>query len=330
MIFKTLISLTFSILIIANVEAKNCNEIRAGLDIGSGSTKVLVVKVDYCLNKIIETLHSQSLSVQYNEAFEKDNNGLLNNEIQQEGIRQLEILVKKAKELKAKKIKGVATSVFRMAKNGKDVIDTFSKKLKIPIRILSQEEEGHLGYLSALSQIDDKKRSILVWDIGGGSMQMFTYDVDKKPVYFLGQLASVTFKNMIVEIIQGKNINNASSPNPISQYKDQSIALARTYARLHVPAYIKKSASQIEVIGIGGVHNLSIKNQMQLKDMSYSLEQLSSFAKSQVEKSDNDLIGDYKATDVSNLLLVQGFMEALGINEVKILNANLLQGLLLE
>jgi exopolyphosphatase/guanosine-5'-triphosphate,3'-diphosphate pyrophosphatase len=36
--------------------AKTCEEVRMGLDIGSGSTKIMVAKVDFCKKKIFKVL----------------------------------------------------------------------------------------------------------------------------------------------------------------------------------------------------------------------------------------------------------------------------------
>lgn len=315
------------------VFAKNCQEIRMGLDIGSGSTKMMVAKVDYCKNKVLEILHKESRPVQYNEDLEKNADGNLGPGIIAKGQEVLTGMIAKGKTFKPKKIYGVATSVFRKSQNGTDVIKGFSRKLKVHLEVVTQEEEAILGYLSVLSLMDDKtleKKNIVVWDIGGGSMQMFSMEKSRRPHMYLGDLASVTFKNMVIEVIQSKALESTSTPNPIGDMREQVIALARSYSRLHVPATIKRDILDHTVVGVGGVHSNSIKDQLQLKEMHYSLEELDKVAKKQSQKNDKDLTGDYRSTDVTNLLLVQGFMEGLGIKEVKIVDANLLQGVMLK
>lgn len=315
------------------VLAKNCQEVRMGLDIGSGSTKMMVAKIDYCKNKVLEVLHNESQAVQYNEDLEKNTDGNLSPAIIAKGQEVLTGMITKGKTFKPKKIYGVATSVFRKSQNGTDVIKGFARKFKVHLEVITQEEEAELGYLSVLSLMDDKtkeNKNIVVWDIGGGSMQMFSMEKNNRPHMYLGDLASVTFKNMVIEVIQMKPLESTSTPNPIGDKREQVIALARSYSRLHVPAAIKQDVLNHTVVGVGGVHGNSIKNQLQLKEMKYSLEELDKAGKTQSLKSDKDLSGDYRSTDVTNLLLVQGFMEGLGISEVKIFNANLLQGVMLK
>lgn len=313
--------------------AKSCQENRMGLDIGSGSTKMMVAEVDICKKAILKVLAQDSRPVQYNEDFEKSKDGTIGNETEAKGLKALEELIAQAKTFKVKSSKGVATSVFRKAKNGNEIIARFAKKLKMNLKVISQEEEALLGYKSAIATLKDvdTQMNIIVWDIGGGSMQMVGKDSEGKDQFYLGNLASVSFKNMIIEVFQLKTVEATPSPNPIGLSRTNAIALAKAYARLHVPPFFFNNNRNNVYVGVGGVHNFSVKSQLQIKDgASYSLRQLDEKAVQQAQKTDADLSGDYRATDVSNLLLVEGFMEALGIREVQLAKASLLEGIVLQ
>jgi exopolyphosphatase/guanosine-5'-triphosphate,3'-diphosphate pyrophosphatase len=316
-----------------NGYAKDCLEVRTGFDIGSGSTKMMVAKVDTCKLKIIEVLLTENRAVQYNEDLDKSSDGNLGSTIIEKGSVAFTELIAKANAYKPTTFFGVATSVFRKAKNGAEVIKNYSLKFKIPMSVITQEEEARLGYLSVLALRDDvgpNKRNFVVWDIGGGSMQFFYLRESNIPLIYLGDLASVTFKNMVVEVLESKNYETSPSPNPVGDKREQAIALARSYARIHVPAELKTFLKNNMVIGVGGVHNRALKDQMPLKEMKYTLEDLEAAGKIQSLKKDDELVGEYKTTNVTNLLLVQGFMEGLGIKEVNLVNANLLQGLMIK
>lgn len=323
------IVLLFSVFISIESHAKNCEEIRMGVDIGSGSTKIMTAKVNFCQNKILEVLQNESVPVSYNEDLEKSKDGQLSQEIADKGYAALSAMVIRGRSFKPKKSYAVATSVFRKASNGHDVIKGFARKLKISMEVISQEEEARLGYLSVKSTMPEMdNKDMIVWDIGGGSMQMFSIDKNKKAQRYLGDLASVTFKNMVIEVIQEKDTQKVTTPNPIGDKREQVIALARSYSRLHVPIILKEAIKDHVMVGVGGVHSHSIRNQLGTKESHYTLAELDKAGKSQVKKSDKDLEGDYRSTDVTNLLLVQGFMEGLGISEVKVANASLLQGIM--
>lgn len=312
--------------------AAKCEEVRMGLDIGSGSTKMMVAKVDTCKRKIIEVLLSDARQISFNEDLAKSSDDKLSQEMIDTGLSKMQELVTEAQKFKPKKSYGVATSVFRKASNGSEVIKSYSRKLKIKLEVISHHEEAVLGYISAMSMIDDnakKGRDVVTWDIGGGSMQILYLNDKKQPESYLGDLASVTFKNMIVEVLKLEDPDKVTTPNPIGKYRPQAIALARAYAKIHVPAHIKKKIKESMVVGLGGVHGISIKNQIGTKEK-YTLSELDKTGIQRVLKSDSDLVGDFKTTDVSNLLLVQGFMEALDVSTVNVVEANLLQGVVLS
>lgn len=321
------------LILLTDAFAKNCQEVRMGFDIGSGSTKMLVAKVDFCKKKILQVLHSESHSVSYNEDLDKNSEGELSPNIIENGKNVLSEMIKVGKTFKPKKSNAVATSVFRKAKNGTKIIKDFSKYFKFSMKVINQEEEASLGYLSAMALKNDsltKNEDYVVWDIGGGSMQFFHLDKKKNSTIYLGDLAAVNFKNMVVEVLQLKDLQTNTSPNPIGDKREQVLRLARSYAKIHVPAKMKTYLKNNQVIGVGSVHNQSIKNQLDLKEIKYSLSNLDTVSKIQVAKDDESLSGKYKATDVTNLLLVQGFMEALSIKEVELVDASLLQGLILK
>lgn len=111
-------------------------------------------------------------------------------------------------------------------------------------------------------------------------------------------------------------------------YRDAALRFVRFYATNDIPLVIKQALTTRKVIGIGGVHNYSVGSQLHMK--TYDIKSLQKFSASQVWKGDSELHGEYRDTDVSNLLLVQGFMEALHIPAVTVVKANLVQGLLVQ
>jgi exopolyphosphatase/guanosine-5'-triphosphate,3'-diphosphate pyrophosphatase len=88
------------------------------------------------------------------------------------------------------------------------------------------------------------------------------------------------------------------------------------YTANDIPTGIKQALTTRKVIGIGGVHNYSLGRQLHMK--TYDMASLRKFTAAQVWKGDSELQGEYRDTDISNLLLVQGFMEALHIPAVTV------------
>ncbi|WP_409335203.1 Ppx/GppA phosphatase family protein [Cedecea neteri] len=330
----------FSLMVVAalpgvsvTAHAAGCEETRAGIDMGSGTTKLVVAKVDTCKQRINKVLFEDQRPIGFNEDLSKSADNTLSPAIQQQGQAALRELAAEAARYHPARFNGVATAVFRSASNAQQTIDAFNRAAPVNLKIITQEQEAELGFLSAKASMpvplaDDQ---MVVWDIGGGSMQMTTWlqKHDKwQPEIYQGKLASVTLKNYIIDVVKNKDLHDVSSPNPIGSLRDGVLRFVRFYATTHVSPEMKQALAKRTVVGIGGVHDFSVSKQ--LNEKVYTLADLQKASASQVWKGDSELRGDYRATDVSNLLLVQGYMEALKIPQVTVVKANLVQGVLIQ
>lgn len=317
-------------------QANRCIENRAGIDMGSGSTKIQVTEVNICQKTLGKVLYEDQRPVGFNADLAKSGNNQLSDAIQQQGLAALTEMVNKANAFKPQRITGVATAVFRTAANGQRVIDRFNQQAHVSLTIISQQQEAELGFLSAKAALHENNlndEDLLVWDIGGGSMQMTTYRQQRgvKTVdIYQGKLASVTLKDFITEVLQNKDQQADSTPNPIGSLRNTVLRYVSFYARTHVGAQMKQDAQHKRVIGIGGVHGYSIRDQVHPVNATYTLADVQRVSKNNVWKGDSELKGEYRATDVSNLLLVEGYMQALKIPQVTVVKASLIQGILLQ
>jgi exopolyphosphatase/pppGpp-phosphohydrolase len=66
------------------------------------------------------------------------------------------------------------------------------------MKLVDQDQEAMLGYLAATAAFPDRSERIVVWDIGGASMQMILRDKSKKYIICRGKTASVYFKEKIL------------------------------------------------------------------------------------------------------------------------------------
>ena len=331
--FLLLVTLFCSLLVTSVAQADACRQIRAGLDIGSGSTKIAVARVDLCQHRIEKMLYQDQRAVAWNEALSQASDNQLSPAVVRQGATALQQLLKNAQRYHPQRITGVATAAFRRASNGQAVIEQLASQTGTRLTVISQQQEAKLGFLSAKAALNDpaiRDEQLLVWDIGGGSMQMTAWRQQDQPVadIYQGKLASVTLKNFILTVL--KNTPDAASPNPIGSWRQTVLRFVELFASNDVTPQIRQDVAGRQVIGIGGVHGFSIRNQLPGKPDRYSLTRLSELSKQQVWKGDSELTGDYRATDVSNLLLVEGYMRALKIDEVTIVNASLIQGVLLQ
>ena len=143
--------------------------IKAGIDIGSNSVRLLVKDGDAILRQEVE---EPRLGKGFTE-------GVLKGEPVQDTI---EIVTAWVKELKAQNINNpliFATSAVRDAKNSGEFAQNLETSCGVPLRILSGEEEAYYSFTGAVSGFDIPAQSCLLIDIGGGSTELAAYSRGK-------------------------------------------------------------------------------------------------------------------------------------------------------
>lgn len=304
-------------------------EIRGAMDIGSGSTNLKVAKVDPQTDKIITVLFDQSIPVPYQKHLEKSSDNTFDPEVMSQGIKAIKELKEKAHNFQVKKIVAVATAAFRKAANASQFARDIEKETGIKVLIIDQDEEGILAFRGALAQKPIDPQQAVVWDIGGGSMQFTTltpagsYFIDK------GKLASIPFKNAIIEQVKNQSIHNIHSPNPLNQEemkKSLAIAIAASQS---TNSFVKEKLSNpsSHVLGVGSLFNYGVVPLVNTTQV-YK-ENLASAVSKLVNKGDAELGKEPLAeVAVSNPLLVVGYMEGLHVNKVEVLKVNNADGAL--
>lgn len=310
--------------------AKECEQRLGALDFGSGTTKAFAATVDVCNKKIIKVLYEDRLALALNEALERSPDKLIPEKIIAEAIPRFRDFLQKMKDLQVTQVRAVATAVFRSAKNGQALAKILSTELQVPVAVISQEQEAELGYWSALAQKTiSTQEAVAVWDIGGGSMQMYSLEKGKVHIY-RGDLAAVTYKNKILEVLQFKDPKVVTSPNPIGGNREAALQLAKNHAYLNVPKYFKERAAKMRWIGVGGVLSLSVQRQTQEGAFEFSRDALDQVLRQRVFLKDAEIDSDYRISDISNLALVLGYMQALNIGKVETVQSSLGQGLIYQ
>ncbi len=316
---------------------------------GSGSTKAMVARVDTCKETILEvidpgpneTFHAKLL---FKEGLVSGSVGpALSAEVRTSGLAAIQQLVERAKRSGASTLVGVATAVFREAINGKEFIQEVNARTGARIRVISQQEEAELGVRSAVAVVAVDLSQVVVWDIGGASMQISAWNPTRgKFMTSLNRFASGPMRAAVIRQVQGKKSAEAgTSPNPMGR-KDaaKAIELAGIQARRLVADAFINGVRGREWLGIGGVHALSICELLQgqsAADCSYTLEELEARLLELSELTDRQLIEgghvgaiEYARGAVTNAALVCGFMKALGIKQVRTLDVSLVQGVLVH
>lgn len=306
-------------------------ELRAAMDIGSGSTNMKIAKVDRNTDKIISIIFERSIPVPYQKQLEQSSDSTFNREIMDQGIKAIADLKKGAESYQVKKIVAVATAAFRNAKNAEAFIKDIHEKTGVAVKVISQDEEGYLSFNAALSKTPVSADHAVVWDIGGGSMQMTFQKNGDGYVVAKGTVASAAFKNMIIKEVENKDPTAVHTPNPMTgEQMKQAVQLADKIAAESVNDEVKAKLKENDtvVLAVGTLFNFGIRplvhgqadaTRMQLQQAVDKMQGL----------SDQQLSGGaFADVTVSNPLFVLGFMNDLGIKKVTIVDVNNADGVL--
>lgn len=319
-----------SVFVLPNPQNNQEKVIRAAIDIGSGATKLRVAEVNLKTHKIERILVNESFPVQYQEHLSKSTTNTFDEEVMKSGLEAIKKSKQIALQNHAMKLVAVATASFRKAANSQKFIDQIYKETGVPIYIIDQDLEGKLAFNAVLSQGHYDPHKLVVWDIGGGSLQL-TAKEDGHYLTYRGALASIEFKNLMIKDVQHKDSKQVSTPNPMSLNEiQQGVIKAREIAskvdrvfkdRIHQPG--------AQIVGVGNIFAYGIYPAVNKKNP-YNQQDLENALKEMANQNDQQLGGgDYANVQVSNALLVLGYMQALNIPNVFVLDINNADGALL-
>jgi len=327
------ISLFLSILLLcSNLSATTQKDkvIRAAIDIGMGGPKLQVAEIDTKTNQIVKILHTQRYFVNFYDSISRNPNNNLSSEVMTEGHKAFKEAIDMAYSFDTDRIVAIATASFRSAANGEQFAHEIQNETGIKVHIVDQNLEGKLAFQAILSKIDIVAENLVVWDVGGGSIQFITMAPDGSCIVDCGEEGVGIFTDYIIEKIQHRNIEECGSPNPMSiEDINQATAYARNLSKkIHGIFKEKISRSTTLIVGAGSVFGYGIakilnKNLLTIEDLTLAVENLAG-------KTDADLGGgDYAFCEGSNLILVLGFMQILNIQQMQIINVNNADGALI-
>lgn len=299
--------------------AENTVVIRAAIDIGMGGPKLQVAEVDLKTNKIVKVLHSQRYFVNFY-------NGCVDNqlsiEIMNQGLEVFKNAVKTARSFGPNNIVAIATASFRSASNGDEYADLLRKETGVKVHIIDQNLEGKLAFHAALSKVNISPKNLIVWDIGGGSIQLITQAADGTYLIDCGKEGIGAFNDYIIGTIQSHDIKECKTPNPMSS---EDILEAITYAQKLSQKINKTFKDKINhpetlIVGVGNAFGYGIASVVGKE--AFNWDEIEVVARNLAGKTDEDFGGEFAFCEGSNVLLACGLMQGLGIDYIQILHLN--------
>ena len=136
------------------------------VDLGSNSFHLLVARVANGVPTVVDRLREQ---VQLAAGLDEEER--LTRRARQRALECLERFGERLRNLAPERVRAVATSALRVARNAREFLADAERALGHPIEVVAGREEARLIYLGVSHNLKDEPGRRLVMDIGGGSTE---------------------------------------------------------------------------------------------------------------------------------------------------------------
>lgn len=296
---------------------------RAAIDVGSGSIKVTVAKVDPNTSKIHSVLYSEEHPVPFKRDIQVGGKSKLSEKIQTVAIETLSNLQKNLAVHQPTEWKGIATAASRQAKNAPELFEKINDSLGMDISIISQNEEGRLGFVTAaaVSGIDQEK--LIAVDSGSGSFQLTTL-IDNELEVIEGQLGYIPSLEMLMEI-RGQKLDFETPPSPVT-LEEATILVEKMRAKM--PEQSEEFLNKIKdpetsIVGIGNENFIFAMGATGVGKDTFTKEELWKAITIHAGKPAEEMKQFAKPeTSVLGMVLLYSIMDAMNLDQLTSHHAN--------
>lgn len=219
-----------------SIDAENVPMKLGAIDVGTNSIHLVMAEISP--QGDFHVLGADKDMVQLGKGGFQDH--ILTDDAINKGIEALKRFVKMAELKGVTKIKAVATSAVREARNGGEFVDRAASETGLDLRVITSEEEGRLIYLGVRNAVDLGRAENLIVDIGGGSVEFIVGSASRASLIHSVKLGGSRMAELFVR----------SDPPRAAEIK----ALRRHIQRQLAPLYehIRPLPAPVRCIGTSG------------------------------------------------------------------------------
>ncbi len=318
-----------SFFLVLSLEAKECDQTRIVVEIGSFSTKMTSALIDQCKNKIKKINLSKRLILNFKESMGNKRPLQFNQAFLDKAENQINEGLKEIKDITKGKTLILSNRLLDDTTNGKTFLRKLKKAHQAKVLFPSNQTNSILNFLATYAILEGNPEEYTIWDIGASGMEITLFE---KGIYHIhtDNLSSVNFKNMILNAVKKKTHLKTNSPNPLSEEEVKaSIEMIRLYSRFELKnEFINLSKKRI-LIGIGGVLNNTLKNFISKDKHYYSIDEIKKAIDVHTNKNDIKIDGISPETQMTNLIMIYGQMLEMGHQTVLTIKSEKTQAALL-
>jgi exopolyphosphatase/guanosine-5'-triphosphate,3'-diphosphate pyrophosphatase len=150
---------------------ESSTRIYGALDLGTNNCRLLLATPGTTSFKVVDAF---SRIVRLGEGVTRS--GSLNEEAMRRTISAVRVCANKLKWWQCTRHRLIATEACRMARNGPAFIERVTAETGIELEIIDRHTEASLAVAGASALVDSKARTVLIFDIGGGSTELMWVD----------------------------------------------------------------------------------------------------------------------------------------------------------
>ena len=234
-------------------------EVRAVIDVGTNSVKVLIASVD---GSIIRPIEEGSEQTRLGQGF-YENHMLRPGPIEQTAAAVAEFAAQ-AKSWKPVSLRVVATSAARDAANAEELIEAIERKSGLRVEVITGEQEADWAFEGVSSDPALGSQPILAVDIGGGSTEFMA---GRKGERLFGR----SFKLGTVRFLERNSLSDPPAPGELLK------CLAETRATLEQEVWpllhpvLESLGEPVQFVASGGTSTIMARIHRRLRSFNREL-----------------------------------------------------------
>ncbi len=300
----------------------------AFMDIGTNSIRLLLVRIN--------PNHTHTVLTSQKEVVRLGEGEFVDQYLKPEAMKRAALVCRKFAELArshgAKEIIAVATSAARDAQNQKQFLQLLKREAKVDVHVVAGKEEARLIYLGVSSGAHIGRKKALFIDIGGGSAEVIVGDQKQYDHLDMLKLGAIRLTTMFL-------------PDETGPVSDDRYALVRRYVRnacirtaQRVQGYKIDLAfgSSGTIVNLAEIASRLLRKRPLQRDDTLTLRHLKETSRMLrelplEERRDVPGINPERADIIiAGAAVIETLMEELGVQEIRISDRGLRDGLLVD
>lgn len=235
------------------------SEVRAVIDVGTNSVKLLVADVE---GAVIRPLHEASQQTRLGQGF-YETRVLRPGAIDQTAKAVAEFATE-AQAWTPAVLKVIATSAARDAINKEQLIGALEAAAAVRVDVVTGSQEAELAFRGVTSDPQLAGKNLLVMDVGGGSSE-----------FILGSCGHAAFTESFpigsVRLLEKFSVSDPPKGSERSQCEEEVRGILENGLKPHLTPHLERLNGELELVGTGGTSTILARMKSRLRSFSREL-----------------------------------------------------------